>query len=82
MLDQDTHPLFPDPTLEHTFAQISTNLSHPAVILDHSSYVKSVQCAGQDLTITFTNSEGYDFAKKAWVGPFEIVLTSFSILFF
>ncbi|KAL8675639.1 MAG: hypothetical protein Q9224_007447, partial [Gallowayella concinna] len=66
------------PYLEHAFAHLSTTLSHPAVILDHSHYIKSVQCQGHDLEITFANGEAHAFARKAWAKEKDFVLATYT----
>lgn len=67
-----------DPTLQHTFAKISTKLQHPAIILDHSDLIKSVRCEGTNLDIIFTDSEAYDFAQKAWASEKNFVLSTYT----
>ena len=72
------NPFASDPTLEHAFAHLSANLAHPAVILDHSDYIKSVQCQGHDLEISFTDNEAYAFAKEAWAQEKDFVLATYT----
>lgn len=57
---------------------MSANLAHPAVILDHSDYVKSVQCQGYGLEIAFTDNEAYTFAKDAWASEKDFVLATYT----
>lgn len=67
-----------EPYLEHTFAHMTTALSHPAVILEHSDYIKSVQCSGSNLDISFTEKIAFDFAAKAWATEKDFILSTYT----
>lgn len=51
-------------------------MAYPAVVLDHSQYIKSVQCEGKNLDIEFTDKNAYTFAKKAWAEAHDVVLVT------
>ncbi|KAL8966586.1 MAG: hypothetical protein Q9183_003305, partial [Haloplaca sp. 2 TL-2023] len=53
-------------------------LSHPAVILEHSHYIKSVQCFGSNLEIVFTSKEAHDFARQAWAKEKDFILSTYT----
>ena len=71
-------PKLSDPTVQHIFAQVSTNLHYPAVVLDHSSSIKSVQCQGQDLLIMFSSKSAYDFSIASWASVSSFVLVTYT----
>ena len=54
-------------------------MAHPAVILDHTDYIKSVQCRGHDLEIIFTDHEAFAFAQTAWAKEKDFLLATFTI---
>ncbi|KAL6719024.1 hypothetical protein ACLMJK_003259 [Lecanora helva] len=84
LLPVDSHKLYysaggtSDPTIEHAFAHLSASLTNPAVILDHSDYIKSVQCLGKNLEIIFTDTEAYTYAQKAWASEHDFVLATYT----
>ena len=57
---------------------MTTTLAHPAIILDHSDYIKSVSCQGTNIEITFTGSEPYDFAKRVWASEKNFILATYT----
>ncbi|KAI4254492.1 MAG: hypothetical protein LQ352_003067 [Teloschistes flavicans] len=57
---------------------MTTALSHPAVILEHSGYIKSVQCSGSNLDISFTEKTAFDFAGKAWATERDFILSTYT----
>ena len=48
------------------------------MVLEHSQYVKSVDCAGDGLLVTFTDSKAYDFAKSSWSSTSDFVLVTYT----
>ncbi|KAL8669726.1 MAG: hypothetical protein Q9168_005695 [Polycauliona sp. 1 TL-2023] len=81
----DSHKLYysangvADPTLEHAFGHLEAAMAHPAVILDHTDHIKSVQCRGHDLEIIFTDHEAFAFAQTAWAKEKDFLLATFTI---
>ena len=68
---------FLDPSVEHAFAQISSNMSHPCVVLDHSDHVQSVTHGRQGLRIEFANSQAFEYASSSWSAmPSFIIATN------
>ena len=67
-----------DPAVEHVFSLLNTNLSYPSVVLEHSQFVKSVDCAADGLLVTFTDAEAYDFAKSSWSSTSDFVLVTYT----
>ena len=65
-----------DPATWHKFAQLSSNLTYPAVVLEHSSHVKAVTCQGHDLSVDFTDTTALKYAKKAWASAPNFVLVT------
>lgn len=80
----DSHQLYysdsgiADPAVQHLFASLSTTLQHAAVILDHSSFVKSVSCAADGILVTFTSQEAFSYAAAAWQAVHEFVLVTYT----
>ena len=70
--DTDLNPA--DPSVEHVFAQISTNMSHPSVVLEHSDYVQFVVCKSGVLDIKFKTKKAFEYAETAWSSVPNFVL--------
>ncbi|KAI9747769.1 MAG: hypothetical protein M4579_007391, partial [Chaenotheca gracillima] len=56
-----------DPAVKHLFAQLDTNFVYSAVILEHSKFVGGVSCHNEGLTVTFTTTEAFHYAKGSWI---------------
>lgn len=72
--DADLNPA--DPLVEHVFAQISTNMSHPSVVLEHSDYVQSVVFKSGSFDIKFKTKKAFEYAKTAWSSVPNFVLVT------
>lgn len=53
--------------------EANTNFTYPSVILEHSGFIQSVNCAGvpnaagvTQLSIIFTTQESFIFAQQSW----------------
>lgn len=51
-----------------SFSHINTTFNHPAVLLDHSSHVKSVICGDSELRVCFNNEGSNNHAQRNWGG--------------
>ena len=49
-----------------SFSHINTTFNHPAVLLDHSSHVKSVVCGDSDIHVCFDDEESNSHAQRNW----------------
>lgn len=65
-----------DPTIQHLFALLTGNYSWPAVVLDHSQYVRGVNCAGQGLRVDLDTPEALAVAQSSWKKNFILVTSS------
>ncbi|KAH8892598.1 hypothetical protein GQ53DRAFT_822803 [Thozetella sp. PMI_491] len=58
----------------HSFAITESNLTYPGVILEHSSYVQSVQCLpGGSIAITFSSPEAVSICQSSWTAPMLLI---------
>ncbi|KAI5195238.1 hypothetical protein AUEXF2481DRAFT_34077 [Aureobasidium subglaciale EXF-2481] len=55
-----------DPKVEHSFASVVTDMTHDAVILDHSSYISSTSCSEEGILVSFTTTQAFNLACDSW----------------
>lgn len=48
------------------------------MVLEHSQFVKSVDCAADGLLVTFTDTTAYNFAKNSWSSTSDFVLVTYT----
>ena len=48
------------------------------MVLEHSQFVKSVDCAADGLLVTFTDTKAYKFAKSSWSSTSDFVLVTYT----
>lgn len=72
--DANLNPV--DPSVEHVFAQLSTNMSYPSVVLEHSDSVQSVGCENDILDIKFKTKKAFEYAESAWSSVPNFVLVT------
>ena len=48
------------------------------MVLEHSQFVKSVDCASDGLLVTFTDAQAYNFAKSSWSSTSDFVLVTYT----
>ena len=48
------------------------------MVLEHSQFVKSVDCAADGLLVTFTDITAYNFAKNSWSSTTDFVLVTYT----
>ena len=57
---------------------MTSELKHPAVVLEHSEYISSVQCSAKGLRVTFKQKKPYQYAKKAWTAADTFMLVTYT----
>lgn len=48
------------------------------MVLEHSQFVKSVDCEADGLLVTFTDTAAYNFAKNSWSSTSDFVLVTYT----
>lgn len=51
---------------------------YPAVILDHSAYIKAIQCLGNGLALDFASAESFQYAVEVWQDYDELLFVTHS----
>ncbi|KAI5258101.1 hypothetical protein E4T42_00655 [Aureobasidium subglaciale] len=57
-------------------AKVGVAFQHPSVVLDHTSYIKSVHCDSSSITIVFNDLSAYQHSKTEWQIDGHLILVT------
>ncbi|RDW58463.1 hypothetical protein BP5796_12393 [Coleophoma crateriformis] len=67
-----------DAGVVHDFAVVNGSNTYPAIVLDHSSLISSIQCGTSKMVISFSNSEAFSIVQNTWTNTYLIITSSTS----